>query len=189
MKSGDMDLGKVIDQINAENAGETLEEYRAKRSLFQRLSKESEKYIDTPSSEWPPIKFNWDLSEENQRYSLDGESKEKFEEHYPAGFLLGFVTLKELDKKLCHYSRRDKGELWDVGSKDKLANLIVYLSEGRPISPPLVKPLESGEVIFNGGHHRYAIAKEKGENVIPIHIQPEYQARITDILHVRWEDA
>jgi hypothetical protein len=76
-----------------------------------------------------------------------------------------------------------------VGSKDKLARLIVYLSEGRSISPPLVKPLENGEVIFNGGHHRYAIAKEKRENVIPIHIQPEYQARIDEIFPVWWEDA
>jgi len=189
MKSEDMDLGKTIDQIAAENAGETLEEYRAKRSLFQRLSKESEKYIDTPSSEWPPIKFNWDLSLESQRHSLDGVSLEKFAEYYPAGFLLGFVTLQDFDKKLCHYSRRDEGELWKVGSQNNLASLIVYLSEGRPISPPLVKPLESGEVIFNGGHHRYAIAKEIGEHVIPIHIQPEYRERIDEILHVRWEYA
>jgi hypothetical protein len=96
MKSEDMDLGKIIDQISAENAGETLEEYWAKRSLFQRVSKESKKYIDTPSSEWPSIKFNWDLSRESQRHSLVGESQKKFEEYYPAGFLLGFVTLQEV---------------------------------------------------------------------------------------------
>lgn len=189
MKSEDMNLGKTIDQISAENAGETLEEYRSKRSLLQRLSKESEKYIDTPASEWPLIKLNWDLSRESQRHSLDGESPKNFAEYYPAGFLLGFITLQDFDQNLCRHSRRDEGELWQVGSKGKLARLIVYLSEGRPISPPLVKPLENGEVIFNGGHHRYAIAKEIGEDVIPIHVQPEYQERINEIFHVRWEDA
>ncbi|WP_188115154.1 transcriptional regulator [Salinicola endophyticus] len=189
VKSEDMDLGKAIDQILAENAGETLEKYRAQRLLFQKLSRESEKYIDTHSLEWPPIKFNWDLSRESQRHSLDSASPKKFAEYYPAGFLLGFITLQELDKKLCHYSRRDEGELWEVGSKDKLARLIVYLSEGWPISPPLVKPLENCEVIFNGGHHRYAIAKEIGVDIIPIHIQPEYQERIDEILRIRWEDA
>ena len=189
MKSEDMDLGRAIDQISAENAGETLEEYRAKLLLSKRLSKESKKYIDTPSSEWPPIEFNWDLSRESQRHSLDGERLSTFGEYYPAGFLRGFIALQDLDQRLCHYSRRDEGELWEVGSKDKLARLIVYLSEGRPISPPLVKPLGNGEIIFNGGHHRYAIAKEIREDVIPIHIQPEYQERIDEILHVRWEDA
>jgi hypothetical protein len=187
MKSEDMDFGKIIDQISADNAGETLEEYRVKQALFQRISKESEKYINAPSSWWPAIKVNWDLSREGQRHSLDGESQKGFEKCYPLGFVVGFITLKEFDRKLCHYSRRNEGELWEVGSKEKLARLIVYLSEGRAISPPLVKPLENGEVTFNGGHHRYAIAKEIGETIIPIHVEPEYQSRIDKVLSVRWE--
>lgn len=95
--------------------------------------------------------------------SLDGTSQEQFEKHYPGGFILGRVALEEFDRKLCHNSRRDEGELRGVGSRDKLAFLIVYLSENQKIYPPLVRPLETGEFILNGGHHRYAISKEVDE--------------------------
>lgn len=184
-----MDLSEIIDQISADNAEETLEDFRSKQALLKRTSIESEKYIDAPSSEWPSIEFNWDLSKEGQRHSLDGESPKRFEEFYPSGFLLGWVALQEFDIKLCHYSRRNEGELWEVGSKEKLARLIVYLSEGREISPPLVKPVKDDEVIFQGGHHRYAIAKEIGEEPVPIYVEPEYQSKIDEILNVRWGGA
>lgn len=178
-----------MDQISAANAGQDIGEYRAEKALRIRISEGSQKYVGKPSSEWPEIFLNWDLSKEGQRYSLDGSNKNNFAEHYPEGFLLGYVNLEEFDKKLCKYSRRDERELWEVGFEGKLAYLIVYLSENRKISPPLIKPLETGEVIFNGGHHRYAIAKEIGVETIPIHIQPESKAEIDAILNVEWKNA
>lgn len=179
----------TTDELLAVISGDDLKEYRVEKAIRMRMIEESKKYEGTPSSEWPAIEFNWDLSQEGQRFSLDGTSANDFLKYYPNGFLLGSVNLQEFDKKLCHYSRRDEGELWEVGFSDKLARLIIYLSEGRKISPPLVKPLKSGEVIFNGGHHRYTIAKELSVQSIPIHVQPEYKPEIDSILVVEWESS
>ncbi|OAI23911.1 hypothetical protein A1356_16770 [Methylomonas koyamae] len=189
MGHGEINLETIMDQILAENAGQSIEEYRAEKTLRNRISEIAKGYIGKQSSEWPQIHFNWDVSAEGRRYSLDGASQKKFEKHYPEGFLLGQVVLAEFDRKLCHYSRRDEGEIWEVGFQDKLAFLIVYLSENRKISPPLVKPLETGEVIFNGGHHRYAIAKEIGEKELPIYVQPKYKSEIEAILNIEWKNA
>lgn len=176
----------TFDEYLAVLKGDDLDGYRIEKKFRMRIFKESQKYEGTPSSEWPPITFNWDISKEGQRFSLDSITKEGFREHYPGGFLLGYVYLIDFDKNLCAYSRRDEGELWDVGSSGKLAQLIVYLSERHKISPPFVKPLESKEVIFNGGHHRYAIAKELAIKKIPIHVMPEHKLEIDKILNVEW---
>ena len=157
----------TLEEILAVQRGEDLEEFRKERALRIRIMNEAEKYLNAPVEKWPPIKFNWDISSTSQRFSIDGQSQEEFVENFPDGFFLGYVELAEIDKKLCHYSRRDDGELWKVGFPDRLAYLIIYLSEGRPISPPLVKPLDSGEVILQGGHNRYAIAKVVNEHEIP----------------------
>ena len=184
-----MDIGSILDKIVAENSGETLEVYRANKMLRLKISKEANQYIDTDSLHWPPITFNWDLSKKGQRFSLDSENELSFETYYPEGFILGKVKLDDFDKKLCHFSRRDEGELWKVGCKSSLAYLIVYLSERRLISPPLVKPHIMGEVMIQGGHHRYAIAKEIGEVYIPIYIEPQYKKEIDNIIEVNWYDS
>ena len=181
-----IDIDEIIDKIAADNAGETLESYRSKKIIHSRISSEANQYIETDSSYWPPITFNWDLSREGQRFSLDGENELSFKTHYPEGFILGKVELEILDKKLCHFSRRDKGELWTLGRKNSSAYLIVYLSQNRPISPPLVKPHLMGEVILMGGHHRYAIAKEIGEKSIPIYVEPKYIKEIEKIMEIDW---
>ena len=118
-----------MDEIFAKIEGISVEEYRANASERERISRLAEKYIDSDSSHWPKVHFNRDLSVDGQRFSLDGTKEKEFSDWYPNGFLLGFVNLTEFDKKLCRYSRRDEGELWEVGFKDKLANLIIYLSE------------------------------------------------------------
>lgn len=169
--------------------GEDLDTYREEKKERSRIQSKAEKLIGLPSSQWPEINFNWDLSQESQRFSLDGENQKSFKENHPNGFLLGMVKLEDFDNKLCHFSRRDEGELWELGFKSKLAFLIAYLSEGGNISPPFVKPLETDEVILQGGHHRYAIAKEIKVREIPIHIEPNDQSRINDIINVRWKNA
>ncbi|VAW78682.1 hypothetical protein MNBD_GAMMA13-1653 [hydrothermal vent metagenome] len=166
--------------------GENLEEYRKEASLKAKIRDESEALIDSPINQWPQIKINWDISVESQGFCFDGVSEKDFNENHPEGLLLGYVSLEDFDKKLCHYSRRDEGELWELGCQRKLAYLIVYLSEGRPISPPVVKPVENGEVIFIGGHHRYAVAKAIGENKIPIYVCPENKLGIDKIVNVEW---
>jgi len=175
-----------MDEVFAAIAGETLEVYQDKYKLRSRILNEASQYIETDSSDWPPITFNWDLSKEGQRFSLDGENESSFKTRYPEGFILGTVKLDALDKKLCHFSRRNEGELWTIGYKSRLAYLIVYLSEKRPISPPLVKPHRIGEVMLKGGHHRYAIAKEIGEKYIPIYVEPKYRKEIDKLMEIDW---
>ena len=175
-----------MDEVFAAIAGETLEVYQEKYKLSSRISSEASQYMETDSSDWPPITFNWDLSEKGQRFSLDGDNELSFKTQYPEGFILGTVKIDALDKKLCHFSRRDEGELWSVGHKSSLAYLIVYLSEKRPISPPLVKPHLIGEVMLKGGHHRYAIAKEIGEKYIPVYVEPKYRKEIDNLMEIDW---
>lgn len=181
-----MDMDRIMDKILADNSGETLEFYRANKILRSKISAKASQYIDTDSSLWPPITFNWDISKDGQRFSLDGENELSFKTHYPKGFILGRVKLDALDKKLCHFSRRDEGELWKVGCKSSLAYLIIYLSEQRPISPPILKPHIENEIMLQGGHHRYAIAKEIGEEYLPIYIEPKYKKQIDSIIRVDW---
>lgn len=179
----------ILEEVFAKMQGQTLEEYRTQLEFHARIDSESEKYLNQPVEKWPYIVMNWDTSKSSQRFSLDGQSQEQFLKNYPDGFCLGHANLAEFDKILCHFSRRDDGELWELGCPDRLAFLIVYLSEGYPISPPLVKPLESGEVILQGGHHRYAIAKAIDETEIPIHVVPEHKSQIDKLIRVRWADA
>ena len=181
--------GMTHEEVLAILNGEDPEKAKYSVELNQRLYEESRKYVNTPSNHWPHIDINWDTSVSSQRFSLDGVTPEQFKINHPAGFYLGYVVLKEFDSILHGYSRRDSGELWQVGCTSKLARLIVYLSENRPISPPLVKPVDNEEVILQGGHHRYAIAKEIGEERIPIHIDPENKDEISKLLTVEWKNA
>lgn len=181
-KSNKMIFEEVLAVIN----GKDPTEARKEAKLRSRIYKKSLKYVKKPVEDWPDISMNWDVSTGSQRFSLDGVSIEKFEKIFPDGFLLGYVSFPEMDTILTHYSRRDEGELWEVGNESKLARLIVYLSEGRPISPPLVKPLQNGEVILQGGHHRYAIAKEIGVKRLPIHVEKQYKLQIDCLLNVEW---
>lgn len=181
-----MNLDEVMDKVLADSSGETLEDYRAKKELRTKISRQASQYINTDSSLWPLITFNWDLSKEGQRFSLDGENEVSFKTHYPEGFTLGKVELNTLDKKLCHFSRRNEGELWKVGCKSSLAYLIVYLSQKRPISPPILNPNINSEIMLQGGHHRYAIAKEINEKYIPIYVEPRHKKEINQIIEVSW---
>ncbi len=184
-----MSIQEFLEENYAKQEGVSIEEYRKRTELRMKINEESEKYMDTPPDLWPEIKFNWDISESSQRFTLDSQSEEDFEKHYPKGFDLGYVNLEDFDKKLCHFSRRDGNELWELGFKSRLAHLIVYLARGYPISPPLVAPTGEHEVVFKGGHHRYAIAKAIGENEIPIYVESGNVTKINSIINVRWASA
>jgi hypothetical protein len=167
--------------------GEDLESHRKERAFRERICSKTEQYRNTPVGSWPKIEINWDVTQESQRFSFDGQTKEQFEAYYPEGLCLGYVELAEFDKGLCHFSRRDEGELWEVGFQSKLAFLLVYLSEGCPISPPVAKPTDNGELILIGGHHRYAIAKAIGEKTIPIYVCPEHKSEVDKRVAVEWK--
>ena len=96
------------------------------------------------------------------------------------------MPLNEFDQYLCNFSRRDDNELWEVGFQSKLAEMIVYLSEGNPITPPIIKPLKNNEIIFQGGHHRYAVAKAIGCNNIWIYALPEDVNILNQFINICW---
>lgn len=171
----------------AEQSGMELVDYKKMMLLRERLREKGEQYEHTPPEEWPSITFNWDIREESQHYSLDIASRKEFLKYYPEGFCLGYVLLEDIDKILSKFSRRDEGELWTLGSSGTLAYLIAYLSEDHPISPPAVKPVNNGEVMLEGGHHRYAIAKALNLSMIPIHVDPVNKEKIDKLLTVNWE--
>lgn len=166
------------------------DDLRRRKSLISRVSELCSKWTDLPVELWPEIEINWDVKLESQYYCLDRYSPIQFHEDYPKGFAIGYVNLQEFDEILNHFSRRDDGELWELGFKDKLSFLIQYTSENNPLSPPLVKPcIESREVILSGGNHRYALAKAINCTVIPICTEWKYINTINGLVDVKWESA
>ena len=53
-----MNLDEVMDKVLADSSGETLEDYRAKKELRTKISRQASQYINTDSSLWPLITFN-----------------------------------------------------------------------------------------------------------------------------------
>ncbi|CAK2463053.1 ParB-like nuclease family protein [Vibrio crassostreae] len=151
-----------------------------------RIRRQSERWIDKPAADLPKIKINWDLSESSQRFSLDRFTKEAFSDKYPNGFAIGRLRLEELDRCLSSLSYRKKDNIWDGGSKSKLAFLIQYALEGYSISPILVKPNTEQSVILFGGHHRYALAKATDSDVVPICVEWQNVHAIGGLLDVKW---
>ncbi|WP_305846018.1 transcriptional regulator [Photobacterium kishitanii] len=165
---------------------ESAEDYKRCMAESEELRIKSEKLYNKQPKEWPTIKINWDYRLESQRYCFDTLSKSEFDELYPNGLVLGYMPLKEFDNYLCHFSRRDGDELWELGSQSKLAKMIVYLSEGKPITPPVIKPVENNEVIFQGGHHRYAVAKAIELKEISIYAYRENIDELNRFMNIRW---
>lgn len=156
---------------------EEQEKFRAKASLF----------LNQDPAKWPKLLFNWDTTEAGQIYSLDnGTHHGNFYDYYPNGFILGVIPLVEFDSYLCHYSRRDGNELWKLGNPHDLAYLIAYLAEGKPISPPLVKPTDNREVILLGGHHRYAAAKAVNLESVLLYSLPEHIDALNSFMNIQW---
>jgi hypothetical protein len=166
------------------------DEARARRELQDQIRAESEQYLLAPVSAWPEIKIKWDLSQESQHLSLDHSqafyTRPRFDRDYPEGFLLGWVSLRDFDAKLCAFNHRTEEQLWKVGDVFKLANLIVYLSQGRPVSPSAVRVTEQRELFLLGGNHRYAVAKAIDESALPIHALPGQKELLESLLQVRW---
>lgn len=170
-------------ELLAVQSGQSLEEYRAERDLKEALSAESTQYIDLPACKWPNLNFSWDLTTESQRFALDGVSQSEFANSFPEGFIHAWVKLADFDAHLCHQSKREtEEELWGLGSKSKLAFLIAYLRCGHPITPPLVALTVNNEFVFQGGNHRYAVAKAIGAHSLPIYMQRHTHSRAAEIV-------
>ncbi len=170
--------------------GESLEEARASVSLRSRQSKVAETLRDTRPESWSFQQVCWDIRKASQHFCLDGVKRREFALHYPQGFLLGWVSTEVLDCRLSKFSRRTDDELWSVGNPRKLAYLIAFLSDGRSVSPPLVKPVGNGTINLSGGNHRYALARALRQTPIPICAERAHQEALTELLAgVTWSEA
>ncbi len=170
-------------ELLAVQSGQSLEEYRAERDFKDALNAESTQYVDLPAFKWPNLIFVWDFSTASQRFALDGVSQSEFVSSYPDGFVHAWVRLDEFDAHLCHQSKREtEDELWGLGSKSKLAFLIAYLRCGHPITPPLVALTVNNEFVFQGGNHRYAVAKAIGAHSLPVYMQRHTYSRAAEIV-------
>lgn len=163
-----MDKNLTLDEIRALGREEDLDVARKHIAFRATIKEKSAQYLGAPISDRPSIQMNWDTAKESQRHSLDGYGEEGFEPSFSGDFLLGYIDLTEIDSTLRQFSHRDEDEIWKVGSRHELAYLIAYISEGHPISPLLIKLAFNNEIIFNGDHHRYAIAKVIGEKRRPV---------------------
>ncbi|HHQ4780970.1 TPA: transcriptional regulator [Aeromonas veronii] len=179
-------MNKIHDELAQILGYDSAQHYRREVDENERISNKSKEFYNKPPEEWPAIEFNWDYRLKSQRFCFDGVTQTDFEKMYPKGLVLGHMPLLEFDKHLCHYSRRDGDELWELGCQSKLAEMIVYLSEGNPITPPIIKPIENNEVIFQGGHHRYAVAKAIGSEKISIYVSPEHVRELNDFMSICW---
>ncbi|KJF97445.1 hypothetical protein UB34_13105 [Photobacterium leiognathi] len=170
--------------------GECIEKVRADIALEKRIKNTSESYIDKPVEDWPELEFRWDFFVESQRFAFDGMSPNdaKALETETYDLICGFVSLEQFDRKLCARSSKSKQEFWSIGDKGKLAYLIVYLSEKRPVTPPYIVPLENGEILIEGGNHRYAVAKQWDLSQLPIYVSRKHKKAIEQLLDIEWTD-
>ena len=183
MSSEHMTFSERLAMLN----GEDLETVKKRSALNEELEKNAKLLNGRPPTEWPKLNFNWDTSSESQRFALDGISPADFSQRHPEGFSLGWVPLSDVDKHLCHTSRRNlPDELWTIGDLNKLAKAIAYISRGLPISPPYVCLYKDVALVLGGGNHRYTIAKAINVQEIPIYVAPESKTAVSKILSIRW---
>ncbi len=168
--SPDVDLEECRKTLNLPTEAEIKESYR--RHI------ESQKYLRLPIIDWPEFSILWDCSETSQHFAFDGEirnSRQEFNKCYPDGLSLRFVFLSDLDEQLCEFNRRTPEEVWGVGIDGKAATIILDWVEERKITPPaLTRTNGTSEICLLGGNHRLAVARAKGESVIPVLIDPEH---------------
>jgi len=151
-----------------------------------------DRFRGLPIENWPQLYFNWDTSAHAYQYTIDSPSGLLPTDHSPFNYVLslGWASVSSIFNLLSPYSsQRDKPDLWDRGCPNKFARLLQHLSEGRPVSPPMLKVVESGHLFLSGGHHRYIIAQASGVLELPFYVDREHVDRLSAILPARWCDA
>lgn len=148
--------------------------FRMQQAKRAALLEDAGQWLQRPPTEWPPMKFNWDLEPAAYRFALDGMRAKEFSEAYPEGLQAAYAKIDDIEAVLCQHNRRSPEELWNVGCEHKLAWAIEYISRGLPITPVLIKPVpgSSHEIMFAGGNHRYAVAWASGLLEIPVLLEP-----------------
>ena len=156
-------------------------EFKAEK---ERIFEMKEQYRDLPIQDWPDFTIRWSLEKADQHYAFDGLDPESFFEEYPAGLrVVESVKIAELDDRLHRVSRQYPNEFWEIGWTGSKAEIILHFVENRALTPPLVC-IHSGTLLcIGGGNQRLAVARAKGEEVIPILVKPLEYNKVIDILN------
>ncbi|AMW77578.1 hypothetical protein AMD27_00775 [Acinetobacter sp. TGL-Y2] len=183
-----IDLDEVFLSFWASQDGLTREEYLIRKTEREIIQYEASKVMNFSPNKWPKLYFNWDLRQKNQRLSFDNvNSLEDLNHYYPEGFLAFKAELKEVDSYLNSYSKRTLEDLWKVGYPDKLAQIIIYLSnKNNSISPPVIMMNEAG-ITLKGGNHRYTAAKFSSQKYVTMYTTQNYKSELNKLLKtIEW---
>lgn len=183
-----IDLDEVFLSFWASQDGLTREEYLIRKTEREIIQYEASKIMNFSPNKWPKLYFNWDLRQKNQRLSFDNvNSLEDLNHYYPEGFLAFKAELKEVDSYLNSYSKRTLEDLWKVGYSDKLAQIIIYLSnKNNSISPPVIM-MNEARITLKGGNHRYTAAKFSSQKYVTMYTTQNYKSELNKLLKtIEW---
>lgn len=163
------------EDILAKLKGEDSPEYQQLKSTRDRLASRAKELENLPVRDWPELNIQWDTTPSGFRFALDGVSQKEFATLYPEGFIVRWVFLGELNTKLNQFNRREVDETWTIGFSDKLARVLAWVEDGQPLTPILVSPhsMLEGQVVLQGGNHRYAMVNALKLKMLPICFVPK----------------
>lgn len=187
-------LNKIFNKMNVEQK----KEFRAKlygisiKKLdeLERVSKDSEQFINLPIERWPAFQIRWDLNPENYHYAIGINKEEVFNTLFPNGVILAWADLLEIDSILTRQSQRSVDEIWTIGDPLKTAKIILYWNEGNAMTPSFIElyNADNNFLSITGGNHRLAVCRAKGESRVPFLTLPEYKNRINELLKtIEWK--
>lgn len=138
------------------------------------------RFKNIPEKDWPIIQ--WDESAGNFNKYLDGAAQENYIARHPKGMLIGDVNIANLDAKLHQMSRQSAAEFWELFYLKKVEAL-EFWALGKKMTPCAIEPHENElQVKILGGNNRLAVARRKGELIVPVLFDPKHQDEITTIL-------
>lgn len=149
---------------------------------FERRQKAQATFMNMPIADWPNFAVKWDLSEESQRYAFDGCDEVSFKEEYPEGLVVLHCSMKSLDLHLCFHSRQSVGEFWSIGLPENKCVVIQDWVDGFALTPCFIDENTPDGLLVAGGNARLAVARAKGEKVVPILVRPRELDEISSLL-------
>ena len=134
--------------------------------------------------------LRWDLEHSSQIFSFDFMPVETFDECYPTGLLAAKVSVERLDLLLPTLHRPPLVELWSKGDKYKILGLLSHIHQNKAVSPPFIAispyPTDDWKLAIQGGTHRYSIAKDLGQEVVPVHLDPSQKIEYEKYLELEY---
>jgi hypothetical protein len=163
--------------------GCSLAEARERSRERARIREAADKIEGKPLEMWPTFDVRWDLDPANFYRAFDGADPTSIDKNELVP--IQDVPLANVDVALTPYWHRTAEEAWSVGSPDKAARVIIHWEEGGLMTPPLLVPVNDGQLSIAGGNHRLAVARTKGVTRLPVLSKVADEARVRRILRVQ----